>query len=196
MPYSTEHKQRTRESILSTAIRLFSNKGYDSVTIDQLMTDAGLTRGAFYTHFDSKSELYAEAVLAAAMQSPIASGACPGEEGTDWIRRTASLYLSREHLEQEDFPCPLAFLVTDVANREPAVRNTYTRVYAEFVRVLQSHLPMEASTTAKGSELSWAMAALMIGGVAVCRALNDEATIDRVLVACRQVVEGLAEDVA
>lgn len=193
MPYSTEHKQRSREKILASAIRLFSNKGYDGVTIDQLMTDAGLTRGAFYAHFGSKSELYAEAVLAAAMQSPIASGACPGEEGRDWVRRTASLYLSREHLEQEDFPCPLAFLATDVANREPAVRNTYTRVYAEFVRVLQSHLPTEASTT-KGSELSWAMAALMIGGVAVCRALNDETTIDRVLVACRQAVEGLVEE--
>ena len=90
MPYSTEHKQRTRDKILSSAIRLFSNKGYDSVTIDQLMTDAGLTRGAFYTHFDSKNELYAEAILAAAMQSPIAS-ACPGEEATNWIRRTASL---------------------------------------------------------------------------------------------------------
>jgi len=38
------------------------------------------------------------------------------------------------------------------------------------------------------------MAALMIGDVAVCRALNDEATIDRVLLACRQVVEGLAEE--
>ena len=193
MPYSTEHKQRSREKILASAIRLFSNKGYDRVTIDQLMTDAGLTRGAFYTHFDSKSELYAEAVLAAATRSPIANGTCPGEAAASWIRQTASLYLSREHLEQEDFPCPLAFLATDVANREPAVRNTYTKVYAGLVRVLQSHMPAEPSN-AKRSELPWAMAALMIGGVAVCRALNDEATIDRVLLACRQAVEGLVEE--
>ncbi len=194
MPYSTKHKQRSREKILASAIRLFSNKGYDRVTINQLMSDAGLTRGAFYAHFDSKSELYAEAVLTAATRSPIANGRCPGEEAANGIRQTASLYLSREHLEQEDFPCPLAFLATDVANREPAVRNTYTRVYTGLVRMLQGHMPAEPPN-AKRSELPWAMAALMIGGVAVCRALNDEATIDRVLLACRQVMEGLAETV-
>jgi len=43
MPYSKDHKQASYQKILDSAIRLFSTKGFDQVSIDDLMNDAGLT---------------------------------------------------------------------------------------------------------------------------------------------------------
>jgi AcrR family transcriptional regulator len=62
MPYTQEHKARTRERIVGSARRLFNRHGLTGVSIDEIMADAGLTRGGFYNHFDTKEDLYAEVV--------------------------------------------------------------------------------------------------------------------------------------
>jgi|SRR5690348_4583743 TetR/AcrR family transcriptional regulator, transcriptional repressor for nem operon len=62
MPYTPEHKARTRERIVESAQRLFNRHGFNGVSIDEIMADAGLTRGGFYNHFGTKDELYAEVV--------------------------------------------------------------------------------------------------------------------------------------
>jgi len=43
MPYSREHKTQSRERILNSALRMFSEGGFEQVTIDKVMTNAGLT---------------------------------------------------------------------------------------------------------------------------------------------------------
>jgi AcrR family transcriptional regulator len=55
MPYTKEHKENTHKKILESAFRLFTVKGFNSVTVDQVMNGCGLTRGAFYAHFTSKA---------------------------------------------------------------------------------------------------------------------------------------------
>jgi TetR/AcrR family transcriptional repressor of nem operon len=62
MPYSLKHKRDTRDKILESARRLFNKRGFSEVSIDEIMENAGLTRGGFYRHFRDKDELYAEAV--------------------------------------------------------------------------------------------------------------------------------------
>jgi protein phosphatase len=51
---------QTRTRILDTAARLFREHGVDGVGIDAIMEAAGLTRGGFYGHFDSKEDLFEE----------------------------------------------------------------------------------------------------------------------------------------
>ena len=63
MAWQAEHKNTTRQRILSSAAKLFALNGYEEVSINQIMADAGLTRGAFYSHFKSKSELHAKAMM-------------------------------------------------------------------------------------------------------------------------------------
>jgi len=70
MPYSSEHKAQTRERIVHAARRLFNRHGFEQVSIDRVMSEAGLTRGAFYHHFDSKDELYAAAVASFSTCNP------------------------------------------------------------------------------------------------------------------------------
>ena len=49
----------TRQKLLDTAVRLFSAKGYDETTPQDIATEADLTTGAFYYHFRSKGDLAA-----------------------------------------------------------------------------------------------------------------------------------------
>lgn len=47
----------TKQKIFSTALVLFDQKGYDNVTINDICHQIGLTKGAFYHHFNSKSDI-------------------------------------------------------------------------------------------------------------------------------------------
>jgi TetR/AcrR family transcriptional repressor of nem operon len=174
--WDKSHKQKTREKILRHAGQLFTRKGFDKVGIDDVMQAAGLTRGAFYAHFGSKSELYAEAIVTAAKAArqnvlePL-----PANPG---IREVAERYLSSEHRQGLDDSCPLAFLTTDIQQRDDQVRGAYTRVFKSFAQAIEptgsDDLSPEALQTA----------VLMIGGVAIARALNNDRLAEQLLEAC------------
>lgn len=189
MPYPSTHKPQSREKILHSAAKLFSHHGFDSVSIDQVMADAGLTRGAFYSHFPDKSTLYAEAITYAAKHRFARHARTADPQG----RLTALLqgYLSLAHLEDSN-PCPLAFLATDVSHRDPRVRNTYTRTYQGMVKWIA-----KLSSQPLQREQCLVATALMIGGVAIARVLDDGEIVDELLAACLQhglaLLEGDAE---
>ena len=182
MPWPTEQKQITHERILGSAVKLFSARGFDNVTINDVMRDAQLTHGAFYAHFKSKHELYAGAITAATENSILAKAQEEdGCENLD-VTKLIAAYLVIDHVQQKTPPCPLAFLATDVANREEDVRLAYTKVYNDLITILNkklNHLPSR-----KGRIL--ALSALMIGGVAISRALYDEQVVMDLLGACRE----------
>jgi AcrR family transcriptional regulator len=53
-----ERKAETRAALLDSATRLFSSRGLDGTSVDQIAADAGYTKGAFYANFKSKEELF------------------------------------------------------------------------------------------------------------------------------------------
>src|SRR5919112_1724249 len=57
MRYPKDQKQATRQRILEAAARRFKQDGIDAAGVAAVMSDAGLTNGAFYAHFASKEDL-------------------------------------------------------------------------------------------------------------------------------------------
>ncbi|GAA0918097.1 ScbR family autoregulator-binding transcription factor [Streptomyces thermoalcalitolerans] len=53
---------RTRRTILAAAAKVFEERGYQAATITEILTTAGVTKGALYFHFQSKEDL-AQGVL-------------------------------------------------------------------------------------------------------------------------------------
>jgi len=53
-----QRSEETRARILESAIKLFSKRGYNKASVDDICTDAGISKGAFYHHFKSKQELF------------------------------------------------------------------------------------------------------------------------------------------
>lgn len=190
MPWPSEQKQKSRERIVNSAVKLFTSHGYDNVTIGDVMKAAELTHGGFYSHFRSKQELYAEAIVAGAREGGTArmTGEVLAEE--DLLRSLLSGYLNLAHVHQEEPPCPLAFLATDVANREAEVRSAYTRVFKLLAALIKRELP--GKTPSRGDR-ALALSAMMIGGVAVARALDDERVVRSLLKACNEMGEALID---
>lgn len=52
-----EKAQETRDAILESGLRLFEERGFNAVSVEQITRDAGVAKGSFYTHFSTKSDL-------------------------------------------------------------------------------------------------------------------------------------------
>lgn len=52
-----EKAQLTKKKIFETAVRLINEKGYDNVTISEVCKEAGVGKGTFYVHFESKEDI-------------------------------------------------------------------------------------------------------------------------------------------
>ena len=104
---------------MESAHRLFTSKGYAGTSIEAIMRDCGLTRGGFYAHFRSKSELYREAIGAAGSRS---------RSHVDEIESMFAEYLDGEGPGAAQ-PPQLGFLATDVARAESDVRAAYTKAF-------------------------------------------------------------------
>ncbi|MFT6472304.1 TetR/AcrR family transcriptional regulator [Neptuniibacter pectenicola] len=180
MGWTTEQKNTSREKIISSAAELFTKQGFDNVAINDVMKHAGLTRGAFYNHFNSKSELYAEAILTAAKLAKRHTLEQSGFKLADIIET----YLSDKH-RQGEFSCPLAFLTTDIHQRDDNVRSTYTRVLKGFIDNIHE---LNGDEKALSEKDAMKKAVLMIGGLAIARAVNEDDFAERLLNACREGV--------
>lgn len=181
MPYTKQHKAKSRQRILASAYKLFSTKGYENVSINEIMADAGLTRGAFYAHFNNKSKLYHEAIIYAAESSEIMRRKPDKIDAQTWIQRLLRGYLHKNNVTNT-CGCPLASLVTDVVVREPEVRNAYTRTYKGMNNLIKKYTD---SFSGCNSDTILATTSMIIGGLAIARALDDSDLSERLLESCR-----------
>lgn len=58
-PTRAESTQRTRRRLLEAGRNVFAADGFHAVTVEDVVTAAGFTRGAFYTHFADKDDFFA-----------------------------------------------------------------------------------------------------------------------------------------
>src|SRR5215510_9631538 len=141
MPYSPNHKRDTREKILESARRRFNRNGFSGVSIEQIMSDAGLTHGGFYRHFAGKDELYAAAVRQfLCKKTPAAwQKRQPSTVTKPHAQRIVDAYFSREHFDDRDGCCPLLGTASDVQRRGEVVQVAYQEVVEQLVTVLEHH---------------------------------------------------------
>lgn len=178
MPYSIEHKQKTRANIVEAARILFNRHGFRDVTIDMVMEEAGLTRGGFYNHFESKETLYTEAVASFLMgrgaQWRADAGVDPMNPSPDIAQQMIQAYLSAEHLGDLDGQCPMIALPSDVARSNPEVQSSYQVLLEAMVGLFESGL--DRSNSQSGSEIrqkALSLAALCVGGMVLARTMPD-----------------------
>src|SRR5208337_3020320 len=53
-----ESKEVTRTRLVEAAERLFIRKGFDDASVDEISEMAGYSRGAFYSNFDNKEQVF------------------------------------------------------------------------------------------------------------------------------------------
>ena len=175
--YGEQHKHETRRRILETAGHRFKQDGIDGSGISTLMTDAGLTNGAFYVHFASKIDLVA-AAIADQLRSQLDSMAslAPGRAGVEQLVHT---YLSAEHRDNPGYGCPSAALLDEVGRCAAPVKQAYNDgiggIVADIARRSAPHDPDSARVATLG------LVALLVGTLQMSRAMMDERLSDAVL---------------
>jgi TetR/AcrR family transcriptional regulator, acrAB operon repressor len=58
MKRTKEEAAITRERLMQAGLVVFSRQGFDAATLEDVAREAGVTRGAIYWHFGSKSDLF------------------------------------------------------------------------------------------------------------------------------------------
>jgi TetR/AcrR family transcriptional regulator, transcriptional repressor for nem operon len=175
MPYPSNHHDDVKERVIKSAQRLFNRHGFNAVSIDGIMADAGLTRGTFYSYFDSKSELYAEAV------SRIARDKTQLPEGADLIdaselaSQIVREYLSRRHLEDIDGGCPMIGLPNDISHTNARVKQAFATALRVMVQTLERGLGADDAR-----HRALAISALCVGGMVLARSIDDDVLGDEV----------------
>ncbi|WAS95224.1 TetR/AcrR family transcriptional regulator [Nannocystis punicea] len=186
MRYPDDHKDAVRGRIVAAASRALRGLGLTGVGIPALMKRAGLTHGGFYRHFESRDELVAEALRAAADETlPRIFGKAVG--AADPLAAVLDTYLSAPHRADAEHGCALAALGAEAPRQTPEVR----RAFAEIARRFLSEMDTVVRRGAPQGELhddALAITAAMIGGIVLARLVRDESLADRVLAATRRLV--------
>jgi TetR/AcrR family transcriptional repressor of nem operon len=172
-----EHKQATRRRIIKAAGRRFKRDGIDGSGVATLMSDAGLTNGAFYAHFTSKEDLVAAAVGdQVRTQSKGIDALPPGRAGVEQIVRA---YLSPEHRDSPEDGCPSAALLDEIGRSTDATKQAYTDGVLAFIDDIAARLAPHDPPSARARALS--VYALLVGTLQLSRALADRQLADEVL---------------
>jgi AcrR family transcriptional regulator len=175
--YSKDHKQATRQRIVEAAGRRFKDDGIDAAGVAAVMSDAGLTNGAFYAHFTSKEDLVAN-VLADQLRAQRQSlDAQPSDRaGLDAFIRA---YLSPQHRDQCADGCASAALLDEIARRPVATRQVFTDELMGVIDDIALRLDPTDPEAARTDAL--AIFGMMVGTLQLARALTDRALSDQLL---------------
>jgi TetR/AcrR family transcriptional repressor of nem operon len=185
MRKSRAEAARTRERIVSGASAMFREHGLADVGVATVMADAGLTHGGFYSHFESREALVAEAIRFALVQSAqriylseLRNGDKPG------YSRLIHKYLSAGHRDNPKNGCVLASLGAEVARQGGESRTVFSQGVDELVTLLADLSPARTRNARRAHILS--VISALAGALTLARAVNDPGVSDEILVSVRK----------
>jgi AcrR family transcriptional regulator len=184
MRYSAEHKQQTRNRILQAAAEMFRTEGYGAAGIDGLTKAAGVTNGAFYGHFKSKSDAFKTAVESGMDETRDGISQIRQEHGSDWVPALIDQYMDLDHLIDIANCCALPGLTTEVARGDTDLRLVYQQAFQRIARVTADGL--DGQSAADRERQAIVLLALLTGGVLIGRAMADNDSARLVAEAVRQ----------
>jgi len=186
MRYDKGRKDVTRQRILEVAADRFRSDGIAASGLAGIMSDAGLTNGAFYPHFSSKADLVRESVAEAmdgqanSMREIIAAGG---------IDAAITEYLSPEHRDNPAKGCTLAALLPELARQPLEARSGFSERFLAMTNELAAALPSHIENR---EEAAMSIYATLVGTLQLARTVEGADLSDRVLAAGTNAARALA----
>ena len=173
MGHSRAEKTKTHQRIVKIASRRFREKGIAGVGIADLMTEAGLTVGGFYKHFDSRNALVAEAVSSAfggwkRRVDAAASGGPPVS-----YEKLIDEYLNEAHRDDPGAGCAFSALTGEIARGDKRTRALATGQIRNDIQLIAGLLPGKDKQAARSKAILTFSA--LVGAMALARAASDNA---------------------
>lgn len=162
MKVSREKMAANRVRILDEAGRLFRDRGFEAVSVAEVMKAAGLTHGGFYGHFESKDDLIAESLVH--LLGPRLKVLRDFDDFADG-------YLSEAHRANAATGCPMAALASETAHRAPAARAAMAAGLRAQLDRLAGSVPQADRDAARREAIGrWSA---MVGALILARACDD-----------------------
>jgi AcrR family transcriptional regulator len=177
-----ETLEERKQQILEAALTCFSRKGYHHTTMDDIVAEAGLSKGGVYWYFESKKELFlalfapvmdsTEAIMMAAMES--------GKSSKEKLEATLDLSATLATADEFRDIMPLMIEVWAQNWKDADVNEVaagmYDRLLTPFVRLIEEGIAAGEFKPVNAAAMAGIIFALY-DGLAV-QALIDESLVD------------------
>lgn len=188
--YDKGHKDETRRHILDVASAQFRESGIAAVGLAGIMSEAGLTNGAFYSHFASKEDLVRE-VLTDALTRREERHKANLENGVA-LETTIREYLSTRHRDRAGSGCPTAALVAEIARHPKATRDAFTGKVADIIVLMAEQIGLGNAKDRRRKAIM--IYSTMVGALQLARAVNDRQLSDEILENAVEAAVALANE--
>ena len=166
MRYKSGYKAEKRQELLNISGQLAKKNGFQATGIDRFMKQAGVTSGAFYSHFSSKNDLFKNLIENELQQSFALWQENPFEDAEQWLDFEMDRYLTLSHLERPDHGCVLPTLASEVARADLDIRQAFQAEMQRGLQIFIQHLGSE--------DKAWAVLSQLVGAVLLARSVVDE----------------------
>ena len=166
MRYKSGYKEEKRKELLSISGQLAKKQGFNATGVDTFMKAAGVTSGAFYSHFSSKHDLF-KALIESEIQHSIDMWmGNPHTEAEPWIDFELNRYLALSHVNKAEHGCVLPALATEISRSDDDIKQLYQSELIRGHQIFLEHLGSE--------EKSWAVMCQLVGAILIARSIMDE----------------------
>jgi TetR/AcrR family transcriptional repressor of nem operon len=152
----------------------------ESLTVAQLMKDAGLTPGGFYRHFDSRDHLVAEAARRALVQGSAWTIGADQLRGPRGFTNLVDGYLSEWHRDHPESGCGIAGIAADVARSDGTARSAYSQKVKECLGLITELLDEPDHEVAEREAVLTLSS--IVGAISLARAVDDPELSKAILV--------------
>lgn len=187
MRYEKGRKDASRRRIMEVAAERFRCDGIAATGLAGIMSDAGLTNGAFYPHFQSKAELVRESLTSVLEDQ---SHRLQDVFDAGGLEALLAAYLSPEHRDNPGSGCVAAALLPELARQPTETRSLYASHFLTLVQQMASSLPPH---TEDPEGVALGIYATLIGALQLARATQGTALSDRILAAGADAARALVQ---
>jgi len=188
MRYPSDQKARAKDAILQAGAKALRTNGFNGIGVDALAASAGVTSGAFYSNFSNKEALLEQVIETCLGEPFIDSESGSLAERQQRLKEWLAMYISADHRADPASGCVMPTLSADVARSNPQIRATYERRMLALVDKMSNVLDGEGPDRKRRA---WSIIALMIGAIAISRAMPDGEAADQALDAALQAATAL-----
>lgn len=164
----TEARHESKTRLLEAALSVIRTKGYSATRVEDICAAAGVTKGSFFHHFDTKEDL---ALEAAAYWDSVTSGLFSTAEyhrqprALDRLLAYVDLRKALLKGELPEFTCLVGTMVQEVYGTQPTIREACERSISSHAATLEADIA-EAMRDA-GLQTDWTAASLALHTQAV-----------------------------
>ena len=189
--------EQTREHIMATAESIILQRGYSGTSIEEIIGEAGITKGGFFYHFDGKNDL-ARKLIQRYLENDLVffSGLADRARSlTEDPLQQLLLFLKLMAEAMEDLPgahpgCLVASFTYEAEQFDDEVRElnaegvlSWRRIFMEQLEAVVAKYPMKIDRSLE--ELADMLSAVIEGGIIMSKVLKDRTILPNQLLQYR-----------